>query len=246
MDGASTQKTTRQWLQRDRPDLLRIARLVRYEVLSAWSDIRGGLSLRQRALLRRLSSQRQLKLHIASGPVKTDGWINVDGVAGADVQMDLRRTLPFAPDSASMIFCEHFLDHLQFPDVVGRFLAECHRVLEPGGRLRLVMHDGELAAAAYLRRDAEFFRLAMSGAPPSIETLNFVFRFNGFHQFIYDFETLKSVLDRAGFATIFRSSFRASEIQALNLDCDGPDRAVQSLYVEAVKSASGFIRTTIR
>ncbi len=232
----SPKERVRDWLRHDQPDLLRIAWLARYEATSVLVDLRGRFSRRQRALLKELQTQRGLKLHIASGPARKSGWINVDGAAEADVQIDLRRTMPFASGSVAMIFSEHFLDHLQFPDVVGRFLSDCYRVLEPGGRLRLVMHDAELVARAYLNRDAEFFRIAMGGEPPLIETVNQIFRFNGFHQFIYDFEVLKSVLVRAGFDEVVRSTCRGSEISELNLDSDLPDRSIQSLYVEGIKA----------
>jgi predicted SAM-dependent methyltransferase len=134
-----------------------------------------------------------------------------------------------------MIFTEHFLDHLQFPHVVGRFLNECFRILEPGGRLRIIVHDAELLARAYLARDEDFFRRAMRGVPPLVQTVNAIFRFNGFHQFIYDFEAMAMVLRKAQFETVVRSSFRGSELSELNLDSDEPDREVQSLYVEAIK-----------
>ena len=234
----------RDWFRRDQPDLLRIAWLARYEASSAWVDLRGRFSPRQRALLKQLRSQRGLKLHIASGPSKKEGWVNVDGAADADVQVDLRRPLPLASDSVAMMFSEHFVDHLQFPDVVGRFLGECYRILEPGGRLRIVVHDAELVARAYLKRDEEFFRIAMGGAPPLIETVNNIFRFNGFHQFIYDFEALGMVLRRAGFDAVVRSSFRGSEVPELNLDCDEPDRELQSLYVEGIKSPGRDARSS--
>lgn len=227
----------RDWLRHERPDLLRIGRLARYELQSALVDLRGRFSPRQRALLARLGQERGLRLHIASGPSRKAGWINVDGAAEADVQIDVRKGLPFASGSVALIFTEHFLDHLQFPDVAGRFLSECNRVLQPGGRLRAVMHDAELVARAYLDRDEDFFRVAMGGAPPLLETVNLIFRFNGFHQFIYDFETVKIAMEGAGFGTVIRSSCGASEVPELNLDSTQPDRVVQSLYVEAIKDA---------
>lgn len=232
----SPRDRVRDWLRHDRPDLLRIGWLARYEMESAWVDLRGRLSPRQRSLLRQLRGERGLKLHIASGPARKAGWINVDGAADADVRLDLRKPLPFASESVALIFTEHFLDHLQYPDVVGRFLAECHRVLEPGGRLRAVMHDAELVARAYLNRDEQFFRVAMGGSPPLVETVNLIFRFNGFHQFIYDYAAAKHVMERAGFERVFQSSCCGSEIPELNLDSTQPDRTVQSLYVEAVKA----------
>jgi len=225
----------RNWLVHDKPDLLRILRLVRYELEVARTDLTGRLSPAQHGRIRRLAHERNLRIHIASGSNRIPGWVNVDAARGVDVQMDLRRRLPFAADSAQLIFSEHFLDHLQFPDVAGRFLSECRRVLGPGGRLRVVLHDAEILARRFVERDAEFFRVASNTDAPPAEALNHLYRFNGFHQFLYDFDTLEELLLRCGFSRVIRSTFRGSEIPELNLDLDYPDRPIQSLYVEAVK-----------
>lgn len=225
----------RGWFVQDRPDVLRILRLVRYEIEVARTDVAGRLSPAQRARIRRLRGERDLRIHVASGSNRVPGWVNVDAAPGVDIQMDLRRPLPFSADSARLIFSEHFLDHLEFPTVAGRFLSECRRILEPGGRLRVVLHDTEILARRFVARDAEFFRIAANADMPPGEALNHLFRFHGFHQFLYDFDTLAALLSRCGFSRVIRSSFRGSEIPELNLDLDYPDRAIQSLYVEAVK-----------
>jgi predicted SAM-dependent methyltransferase len=224
------------WLRTEQPDLLRIGRLVRYELGTRWIDLHGRLSPRNRATIRQLRRSRGHRLHIASGQNRISGWINVDAAPGADVKLDLRRRLPLASESAALIFSEHFLDHLEFPNVALRVLRDWHRLLEPRGRLRLVVHDAELLARAYLERDAEFFRVAAFGdKPPFIEAVNNLYRFNGTHQFIYDFEMIEKLLLEAGFQRVHRSTFRGSEIDELNLDIDSPNRFAQSLYVEAIK-----------
>ena len=104
--------------------------------------------------------------------------------------------------------------------------------------MRAVVHDGELLLRAYVEKDVNVFRW-ISGYdenPSSLITLvNHVFRFNGFHQFIYDYETLKEQFLAAGFTSVQRSFFRGSQIPELNLDLGIADRAPQSLYIEAVK-----------
>ena len=51
----------RRWLVEDRPDLLRILRLVRYELAIARTDWAGRLSLAQRARIRRLRGEKRLR-----------------------------------------------------------------------------------------------------------------------------------------------------------------------------------------
>lgn len=225
----------KRWLQEDHPDLLMALRLLRYELAAWWVTGCGRLSPQRRRSLAALRRQRGLKLNIASGPVKLDGWINVDSAPSADVRMDLRRPLPLSDDSVSLIFCEHFADHLQFPLVARRFLRECRRVLEPGGRARFVLHDAEGLVRAYLDRDVEYFRVAEELTPTLMEAVNKLFRFNGFHQFLYDFETFERLLREAGFSRVIRCRFRESEVPELARDFDHPSRPVMSMYVEAVK-----------
>lgn len=217
------------------PDVLQIYRLVRYEIDALYATAVGLLSPRQILKRRGVSRRRGLRIHLASGSNPQPGWVNVDASPKADLRTDLRRGLPLPSGSAAMIFCEHFLDHVSYPHLTSRVLRECHRVLAPGGTLRLVLHDAELLARAYVARDVEFFRTIGYPDRPFIEGLNDMFRFQGFHQFIHDHESLERLLRDAGFQQIVRSSHRGSAIPELNLDYEGMDRRVQSMYVEARK-----------
>lgn len=189
----------------------------------------------------RLKSSRDLKVQIGSGPNPVHGWVNIDGGFHADIKFDLRHTWPLRTGSVAYIFTEHFLDHLEYPNGIGRMLSECHRVLKPGGTMRAIVHDAERLLRAYVYKDIEFFRqigqlnTTDGNAPSLIGVVNHLFRFNGFHQFIYDYETLEREFLKAGFSAVLRSSFRGSSTPELNLDLDLPDRAPQSLYIEAVK-----------
>jgi predicted SAM-dependent methyltransferase len=228
-------------LRREHPDLVRIFRLLRYEVQLANVTLKSATSISQRKVKKRLSRDRDLRLQFGSGPTPVPGWINIDGGTCADLQMDLRRRLPLQDESVAYIFTEHFLDHLQFPDGIGHLLRECQRVLKPGGTMRVIVHDGDLLLRAYVERDVEFFRgIADFDSPDEnvsslMAYVNHIFRFNGFHQFIYDYETLETQFIKAGFTSVRRSTFRGSSIPDLNLDLDLADRFPQSLYVEAVK-----------
>lgn len=134
-----------------------------------------------------------------------------------------------------MIFCEHFCDHLNFPDEISRFLKECHRVLEHGGRARFVLHDASGLFRAYLQQDAKYFEIAQQVRPTMMEAINFLFRFNDFHQFLYDFETFARLLRFAGFGSVTQVKYRTSNCPALVLDSVHPSREIMSMYIEAQK-----------
>lgn len=232
----------RNWLETRHPDLRDILRLIRWE----WDVFKVRLYSRfspaQIHLRRKLRNARGLKIHLACGSNRVPGWVNADGSPEADLRVDLRDPLPLASGSAACIFTEHFIDHLQHPESAHAVLSECHRLLQPGGTMRIIVHDAGLMMRAYAANDREFFGLLVgtcSGPVDAstlpVEAINVIFRFNGAHKFIYDFDTLEKTLLRAGFSSVHRSSFRASRMPECNLDLDLPDREFQSLYVDAVK-----------
>lgn len=61
------------------------------------------------------------------------GWTSLD-VVGGDISCDVRDGLPFADSSVFAIRAFDMLEHLQ-PGDAARFIAECWRVLVPGGWL---------------------------------------------------------------------------------------------------------------
>jgi len=62
---------------------------------------------------------------------------------------DLRNGIPVPTGAAEVVYSSHVLEHL-VPEHAGPFLREAHRALRPGGTLRVVVPDLELAARGYL------------------------------------------------------------------------------------------------
>jgi SAM-dependent methyltransferase len=70
---------------------------------------------------------------------------------------DACRPLPHATGSVDAIYTSHMLEHL-FREDAETFLRECHRVLRPGGVLRLAVPDLALDVKQYLEHgDADQF-----------------------------------------------------------------------------------------
>src|SRR5262245_57859715 len=59
------------------------------------------------------------------------------------VLWDLRRGIPFGSETFSVVYSSHFLEHLE-QNAAKRLLEECHRVLHPGGIVRIVVPDLEI------------------------------------------------------------------------------------------------------
>jgi predicted SAM-dependent methyltransferase len=91
-------------------------------------------------------------LNLGCGARTHPSWTNVDfsadppGVLGHD----LREPLPFAPQSFVAVYASHVLEHFSH-DFAPVFLAECRRLLKPGGIVRIVVPDLETIVRLYLQ-----------------------------------------------------------------------------------------------
>jgi predicted SAM-dependent methyltransferase len=115
----------------------------------------------------------EIKLNLGCGNHTPEGWVNIDYAFGARLakipffrtinkkiglfQMDwddrikihdLRRTFPFGDGSVDVVYTSHTLEHFSKQEGE-RFLKECHRVLRPGGIIRVVVPDLEPIISGY-------------------------------------------------------------------------------------------------
>jgi SAM-dependent methyltransferase len=93
-----------------------------------------------------------LLVNIGCGAVFHKDWVNLD-VAPSDPAVrrwDARSGLPFDDGAVVACYASHVLEHLSKVEA-SRLLAECQRVLRPGGVIRLVVPDLEGIARHYVR-----------------------------------------------------------------------------------------------
>jgi SAM-dependent methyltransferase len=78
-------------------------------------------------------------------------WINLDLHASAPgvVACDLTKGIPVDDGVADMVYSAAVLEHIR-PADTHRFLAECRRILRPGGIIRIAVPDLEEQAKVYL------------------------------------------------------------------------------------------------
>ncbi len=90
-------------------------------------------------------------LNVGCGAQFHPEWFNLDLVAvDKSVRVyDIRKGLPYPRDFFDAVYHSHLLEHLT-PEQGRHLLAECHRVLRPGGVLRIVVPDLERIARLYL------------------------------------------------------------------------------------------------
>jgi len=180
---------------------------------------------------RKYADAKALKLHVGCGSNPKTGWVNVDCSAHADLQLDLREPIRLPDGCAQVIYSEHFLEHLNYPEDAKRFLSESFRVLEPGGTFSVGVPDAGIALLSYAsapdRRHAEPDPWHPEWCKTYMEHINFFFRQGFDHRFVYDFETMEQALKEAGFAEIRQRGF--------DPDIDSKKWEFGTLYVNAVK-----------
>lgn len=221
--------------------------------------------------MRRSGNSEPLKLHLGCGSVAPSEWTNIDyswnaivaKVPGARTMLqavgaipssvaavdwprhvmirDLRRRLPFDDSSAQHVYSSHCLEHLTRDDA-RRLLAECRRVLRPGGIIRLLVPDLLCLARTYVEQSstrpgaAEQFLsdLTVFPAPEQHYGLRLYRRVhNAYHKWMYDEPLLSRALADAGFTSVRRRAFQESEIPDIGRVEPASHRFDKSLCLEA-------------
>jgi predicted SAM-dependent methyltransferase len=159
------------------------------------------------------------KLHLGCGGNLIPGWLNVDlDPAPGVVALDLTQPLPFDSGCADFVYSEHFIEHITREQALG-LLAECRRVLKPGGVMRTTTPSLRKLVDEYLSgRLTEWTNVAWIPAT-SCRLLNEGLRLWG-HQFVYDRDELDLLFGEAGFARVEACSWRRSAHAELSgLEC---------------------------
>jgi predicted SAM-dependent methyltransferase len=175
-----------------------------------------------------------LRLHLGCGTVLLEGWVNVDMGGTPDLALDLRYGLPFPDASVDRIHSEHMFEHLRLAD--GQLLmAEAHRVLRPGGVMRIGMPDLESLLRRYSApdwRDQPWIQdQAFGWVDSPVALINVSFR-GWEHQYLYNEGELRLRLGRVGFAQVQRVGWGESSYS----DLSGLEtRPETDLIVEAVR-----------
>ena len=137
------------------------------------------------------------------------------------VHHDLRYGAPFIDASVDVALMSHFLEHLSRSQ--GRaLLAECRRVLRPGGLLRVAVPDLAPAIQALKadRLEEGLAGIFMDGVTHEAD----------YHHYGYDERLLAETLAEAGFVAARRCDFREGDAPDLERLDNRPDG---TLFMEA-------------
>jgi len=198
-------------------------------------------------ILNQFKGQKNLKVNVGCGESGKPGWTNIDGFHTVNVaaRWDCRTSLPFENESADAIFTEHFFEHIDYDAEAPLLLKDFYRVLKKGGTVRIIVPDAEKFARGYVSEgwaeltatrpleEGNIDAYSKYKYKTKMELVNHIFRQHYQHKYAYDFDTLKMLLQEAGFNNIVKSGFNSSKFPVFNIDMEV--RRHESLYVDAQK-----------
>src|SRR5688572_1201202 len=175
------------------------------------------------------------RLNVGCGLNPAAGWLNLDWRSheGVDLCCDVRKGIPLADRCVDYAVAIHFLQDLAWADIPTA-LGELHRVLRPGGVLRLGLPDLQRAIEAYQRGDAAYFYVTDADARSLGAKLVTQIVWYGSVRTPFTFDFAHELLGNAGFSRIARREFRQTGSEhAQIVDLDNRER--ETLFVEAAK-----------
>lgn len=204
-----------------------------YNDVLRWPSLVNSWAWRARLTAFPRRSAAPVLVNLGCGKDYRADYVNVDVnlFFKRDMWLDLRNPLPFPDASVDGVFTSHVLEH--FPlDETAHIVRECHRVLKPGGVIRVVVPDVAPAVQAYLRGDREYFH-------GSGESLGRLFSDhvldNSNHRLLMDYSFVEELLRDAGFREIRRCEYAKGTQPLSQKMAELDNRPEISLYAEAVR-----------
>jgi predicted SAM-dependent methyltransferase len=148
----------------------------------------------QRALLKQIQAEKDIRLVVGAGGLFEAGWIPTD-LNTLDLTRGADWAALFQPGSIEVILAEHVWEHLT-PEQSRTALRYCHQYLKPGGRIRIAVPDGYHPDSAY----HEYVR--PGGTGPGADD----------HKILYTYETLSAALQEGGFVAEKLEHFNESGV----------------------------------
>jgi len=173
----------------------------------------------------------EIRLELGSGGRSgRGGWTTVDTAHGCDLYWDLREPLPFPDGRITAVYSSHLFEHLDYA-AGSALLAECLRILRPGGEFSISVPNARMYLQSYvdgtpLPREYFGWGPAFHGTT-SIDAVNYVAYMAGEHRYMFDEDNLLWRLRDAGLIDVAP--------RGCDPLLDSPERDFESIYARGVK-----------
>ena len=181
-----------------------------------------------------------MKLHIGCGKrYFGNDWIHIDGSNYPHIKYHNIIELPFEDDTVDLIYSSHVLEYFDREEVID-VLKEWRRVLNSNGILRLAVPNFSACAQLYVNNDMPLSKFVgmFYGKWKMTEDTTI------YHKTIYDFISLKKVLEENGFTNVKYWNWRETDhgniddySQAYLPHMDKENGTLVSLNIECVKKS---------
>ena len=147
-----------------------------------------------------------MKLNIGCGKRNFgDKWIHIDGANFSHIDSNDILLKSFKDDSVNLIYSSHFIEYFDRNEIIS-LLKRWKKVLKKNGILRLAVPDFRVCADLYLKGlfPLENFLGPLYGKMKMGDKLIY-------HKTVFDFESLKKILESIGMTNISIYDWRKTE-----------------------------------
>lgn len=143
-----------------------------------------------------------IRVNFGAGSCRIDGWRNTDFCypEGDPDRIDITQPLPFETGSVDMVMSEMNIEHVSAQEAWS-FLVEAHRILKPGGLIRVVIPD---FSRCWRLKDPDWLRVnqGVTGNDGSLRDQFKSILFAHGHRSLWNSELLQAVLESIGFQQV--------------------------------------------
>jgi predicted SAM-dependent methyltransferase len=164
------------------------------------------------------------KLQIGAGPSTFPTWLDTDFEPRAgQAFLDATAPFPLPDNSFDYVFSEHVIEHLNYVEGLS-MLRESHRILRPGGRVRVVTPDLSQLVSLFAQDKSEdtqkYMRdkIAFFYWPKTPDDAGLILNLELHewrHQFVYSPALLRDGLEKVGFHNVRQYHVGESDDPAL-------------------------------
>jgi len=200
--------------------------------IKAQMRTRQFIRKRQKLIADYLAQPGTKKLQCGCGHNILQGWLNTDLFPEHDevAYLDCTERFPFPDHTFDYVFTEHQIEHIDY--LAGQhMLRECHRVLKPGGKLRIATPNLANILGIYTDNKTDiqkrYIQWSVDRFQKHIGIYSDTFVINNFfrswgHRFIYDPQAMKHALETVGFTNVQQFSPGESDDPGLrNMETHG-------------------------